>query len=85
MIGELAASMTNHHLESVASRYWGLEPEVIANLHMAHREDVEKINRKILERWRNTNPGPDQTQVVDLSFVVGNRASNQLPLFEMPE
>ncbi len=63
-IAFLAAVISNESLESVAQRYLGIQSETIGNLHTKHRGKVEAINRAILEKWRNKNPGPNQVQVI---------------------
>ncbi len=63
-IASLAPAFSNKSLESVAQRFLGIHSETIVNLHTAHRENVEAINRAILEKWRNKNPGPNQVQVI---------------------
>ena len=63
LMSRLAEAIPLEKLESIATRYLGIETAAIDNLKMKHRTNVEAISRAILEQWRNKYLGPTPVKV----------------------
>ncbi len=55
----IAGKVPVQAMKQIAVRYMGIEMPEIDNWCLAHREEVEMISFRILEKWRNMNPGGD--------------------------
>ena len=65
-IVRLAACISTRDLESVAVGYLDIGAETIKSLRDQHRENLEALNRDILQKWAYKNPGSHQVKVIHL-------------------
>ena len=63
-IARLASSISTRDLESVAIGYLDTGAETIKSLRDQHRENLEALNRDILQKWAYKNPGSHQVKVI---------------------
>ena len=59
----LAEAISERSMENIALGYLGFDEDELDSLQDAHKDNVCKINRKILEKWCNKNSGNTQTKV----------------------
>ncbi len=58
-LSEIGSGVGPNDLQKIAVRYLNVPQAVIDTYKASAREDMEGFKFKLLENWRNQNPGPD--------------------------
>ncbi len=58
-LSEIGSGIGPNDLQKIAVRYLHVPQPAIDTYKASSREDIEGFKFKLLEHWRNQNPGPD--------------------------
>ena len=59
----LASAISGRHMETIALGYVGFDEDELESLQDEYKDNAQKVNRKILEKWCNKNSGNTQIKV----------------------